>query len=111
MTVNDVNKETDDCYVIPNDKHNRINLFTLNQVNWVVDNNGNSIVDYIGRMGCMDDSIKELFELTGIKLTSPKKLNVTKHSNFRDFYDDESISLVTNPYKKDITHFNVKFDD
>ncbi|MHA2084101.1 MAG: sulfotransferase family 2 domain-containing protein [Candidatus Thorarchaeota archaeon] len=109
--LNDVNEETNDCYILPNDKHNRINLFTLNQVNWVFNGNANSIVDYIGKMNCIVDSMKELSELTDIDLTNLKKTNTTKHDNFRDLYDDESISLVANLYKKDITHFNFRFDD
>jgi hypothetical protein len=43
------------------------------------------------------------------KESNPKKLNQTNHGDYREYYDDESIQLVTDAYEKDIEQFKYKF--
>jgi hypothetical protein len=103
----EINKNEDDIYILPHNKTHRVNLFTLNQVNWVsgVD------VNYIGYLGDLEESMNRINEMTGINIPIPPKGNTTKHDNPTDVYTTELIDIVSEMYHKDITKFNFKFND
>lgn len=107
----DINKGTDDVYLLPHDEGNRVNLFTLNQVNWILDDESGQLVDYVGKLSDLTKVITIINETNGLSLTVPPIGNTTKHGKSSDVYTTELVDMVSELYHKDITRFNFKFND
>ena len=96
---------------IPNDRHeNNINYLTLNQYNWVYDEKGKPIVDFIGRMENFEEIIKTINEIGGTDLPVPPKRNSSSHLHYTRFYNDETKKIVGRLYEKDIDTFKYTFE-
>ena len=102
-------REFGEAYLIPGD--NRVNLFTLNQTKWVYDDEGNMLLDYVGYLSKLSESIREINEKTGLNIPVPQKGNITNHDSYTNVYTPELIEKVSEIYHKDITNFKFSFDD
>lgn len=77
-------------------------------------------LSFIGKLECFETDLK--FVCDKLKLdynfdyvvkteSNPKKLNQTNHGDYREYYDDESIQLIADAYKKDIEQFKYEFSE
>ncbi len=64
-----------------------------------------SDVDYIGKMENFDNDVKKVFETLNLKYEKIKKLNITNHVNYREYYNEETRKLVFNMFRKDFERF------
>ena len=86
------------------------------QSNWILDDDGNQLVDYIARFENLD-ALFQLMEtdmgMVGCKeLFKSTHLNKSKKSNpYTEAYDKESIELVREMYANDIELFNYTFNE
>lgn len=105
------------CYKIGIEKpiaqirhYNNRELSTLNQqTDWILDDNGNIMVDFIGRVENIEEDLKKCFDIIGIKTNKIPHINKTKHNNYRQYYNETTQKIVKEIYKKDIDFFNYKF--
>jgi len=77
----------------------------IDQHKFITDNNGNIIVDFIGRFENLYDDYKKPFGLDLINY----KIHSSKHNDYKEYYDSETKSLVEECYKKDLELFKYKF--
>lgn len=81
---------------------------SIPQHDFITDKNGN--IDYLDHIGKLEEfsTTLEYFKSLGyeIKKTYLEQENRSNWKNYRDYYDDESVELVRNRYKKDIELFN-----
>ena len=81
---------------------------SIPQHDFITDKNGN--IDYLDHIGKLEEFSTTLkyFKSLGyeIKKTYLEQENRSNWKNYRDYYDDESVELVRNRYKKDIELFN-----
>lgn len=77
----------------------------VDQHKFITDNNGNIIVDFIGRFENLNDDFKKAFGLDLINY----KVHSTKHNDYKEYYDSETKSLVKECYKKDLELFKYEF--
>ena len=77
----------------------------VDQHKFITDNNGNIIVDFIGRFENLNDDFKKAFGLDLINY----KINSSKHNDYKEYYDSETKSLVEECYKNDLELFKYKF--
>ncbi len=87
-----------------------MNIFVnFNQLDWITDNSGNIIIDYIGQF----DQIKQEFVKINQKLKIPKQklpyINASRHIHYSYYYDDETKDIVREMYQKDIEYFGFKY--
>ena len=78
-------------------------------MNYISDNEGNILVDFIGRFENINDDfeiIKSKIGITNIKL---EHLNKFEHRNYREYYSDNDIEKVYKMYEHDIKYFNYEF--
>jgi hypothetical protein len=81
----------------------------LHQHLWVCDSNGEIAVDFIGNFETLSKDFKTIVDETGVegKLAND---NSSEHKNYADYYDDDTISIVKEMFKKDLDLFNYGFD-
>jgi len=79
------------------------------QHRFILDDNGTLMVDFLGRFENFRADVRRLLGKLGIKAeTLPHRMK-TSHKAFHEYYDAESIQMVGDIYKKDITLFRYSF--
>lgn len=66
-------------------------------------------MDFIGKIETIDEDLVRLGEELGIHIQPPKKLNTSRHKNYRELYTDETRKIVEEIYGKDIETFKYEF--
>jgi len=84
------------------------NLF-IPQKHFFTDEEGNIIVDYIGKFENLNEDFNYIVQHLGLKNTSLPHKNRTKHKNYREYYNDYTRKLVEEHFKEDIELFNYEF--
>jgi hypothetical protein len=88
-----------------------------NCLDWITDEDGNIIVDFIGRYETHAEDYKKALALIEERFGHPipkpkplKKINVSNwNHNYRYYYSDESIELVRRCFEKDIEEFGFEY--
>lgn len=78
------------------------------QKDFLVDEQGKVLVDYVGRFERLELEFKEICSRISITTELPK-INVSNELPYQSFYDDESIELVRETFKADIEMFGYNF--
>ena len=99
--------------VLPNSwtmEKDKYNPNPLHQHLWVCDKDNNINVDFVGRY----ETLKEDYETikSNIEIKNPlPKINISNHKDYKKYYDSETIDIVNENFKTDLTLFNYKFDE
>jgi hypothetical protein len=84
-----------------------------NQLDWLCDENGKCIMDYVYKLENFNQAIKEIAELTDGRLRFKRKnanRNPISHSrSYREVYTDETRKLIARRFEKDIDYFKYTF--
>ncbi len=75
---------------------------------WVMDENNNIIADKIIQFENINDELNDLFNKYGYTSAITKN-NSTNHKHYREYYNEESIKLVSENFKEDIEYFKYEF--
>jgi hypothetical protein len=78
------------------------------QYKFVLDQNGNLMIDYLGRFENINQDAKAIFKRLNIQAELPHK-NSTVHHHYLDYYDQETIEMVADLYAEDIRQFRYSF--
>lgn len=82
------------------------------QSDYVLDEDGKQIVDFIGRFERYGADMAKLCREMGIQFTQEYFAHKSKnreHADYREYYDDETRELVTTYYADDLDYFNYDF--
>lgn len=79
------------------------------QSEFVLNKDGESIVDFIGRFENLTSDINFLCQKFGIENPQIMHLNKNKRRHYRDYYNDETRDLVSEKYSQDILNFKYNF--
>ena len=80
------------------------------QLHYLVDLNGEQIVDYVGRYESLQADFDKCCERIGLpKQSLPHRRRATGRSDYRDYYDDRTNALVARHFAADIEAFGYTF--
>ncbi len=76
---------------------------------FVTDHSGQMLVDFLGRYENLQDDFQTACRRVGIHATLPH-VNVSKHDDYRAYFDSETIDVVGRLFAPDIKFFGYDFD-
>jgi len=80
------------------------------QADWVCDEQGRIMVDYIGRFEHLQESWDRICEHLQREKTLLPHVKKSSRGNFRDYYDAESRQIIADFFRPDIELFGYSFD-
>ena len=105
------------CYLIRDRAFAPVGLFNhygLSQCSpqheWLVDSQGNLIVEFIGRFENMQEDYERLSSHLGVRTKSLMHLNKTERDRYSDYYDEECREIVASFYREDLERFGYQFE-
>ncbi len=84
--------------------------FAYNQLDYVTDEHGNLLVDFIGQLENFDEDIQEVFRRIGLELETVPHHNRSGHRHYSTFYTPETEMIVRERFKRDIEYFGYEFE-
>jgi hypothetical protein len=82
--------------------------FAYNQVDYLTNESGQLIVDFVGRYETLAQDAAQVFERLGVSGGLPE-LNRSRHAPYRDLYSPRMQKLVEQRFAKDIETFGYTF--
>lgn len=83
-------------------KINEEDLFWDSQNKFLSDNNGNILIDFLGKFENLQNDFDVIMDKIGLQKTKLPFLNFSKKSNLNDVYDEESKDIISFRFKADI---------
>lgn len=83
---------------------------SINQLDYISDDKGNILTDYIGRFENINEDILNIGKKIGYENLTIPHINKFPHKDYRTYYTDKDIEIVQEMYKRDIDYFGYKFD-
>jgi hypothetical protein len=83
--------------------------FCRNQVDYLVDERGRPIVDFVGRFEYLDSDARRLFRRLGLVGVRLPHINLSHHHHYSAYYSDELAEVVRRRYARDIDAFGYEF--
>jgi hypothetical protein len=84
--------------------------FAYNQLDYVTDDHGNLLVDFIGRLENFDKDLREVFRRLGYELETVPHRNRSGHQHYSTFYTPDTELIVRERFKRDIEYFGYEFE-
>jgi hypothetical protein len=81
----------------------------VSQIDWITNKKGDIMVDYIIKLETINDDFKVVSDKIGLNLSEFPNLNKSEHKNYKEYYDKETITLVSEMFKKEIEILNYTF--
>ena len=79
------------------------------QVNYIMDETGKPLVDFIGRYENLEEDFHTICVRIGIPTPPLPHLNSSIHRNYRRYYDEDAKRFVADNYGADIDRFGYRF--
>lgn len=79
---------------------NDFSFLTLN--NFILDENGNSLVDFIVKMEDIENGLKIAFDKIGIPFEEIGTYNKSEHKHYRSYYTEETKKVIEKEFQYDI---------
>ena len=84
----------------------------VNQLDWLVDPNGNVLVDFIGRYEHLQRDWATVAARLGIKRDLPhRNENKYRKKHYTEYYSEKTREIIRDKFKTDIEYFGYEFGD
>lgn len=71
------------------------------QSDFILDNSGRVIVDYIGKLESIQDDFKKIREIMNLENLSIPHKNVSNHKKYQEYYNENTKKLILKNFEKD----------
>lgn len=75
----------------------------------LTDENGELLVDFVGRFENLHEDFSRVADRLGLSVELPRR-NVSRHRDYREYYDAETAELVGRVFREDIEMFGYSFE-
>lgn len=82
-----------------------------NQVEWLMDDDGDIGIDFIGKFERLEQDAQSVFQRAGLGGAKIPEINPSQRGAYREYYTDESRRIVAERFGRDIEIFGYRFDD
>ena len=80
-----------------------------NQIDWLIDNDGKNLINFIGRFETLNEDFKTVCQKIGLPEIKLKHQNKTLHEHYCECYDKKLMEIIKQKFKQDIEAFNYEF--
>jgi len=103
--------ENFDDFVMHCNDNNKIlgQLHFKPQNEWICDDHGTILLDYIGRFENFQEDFTDICKRRKIPVRKLHQTNKSQSMNYTSYYNERTINIVANMYKRDIELFNYDF--
>ena len=81
-----------------------------NQLDWICDDNGKILLDYVFKLENFSNAIEDIFERTNglirLENTVANKNESSKSSEYRNLYSEKTKNMIAKDSKKTLIHFS-----
>ena len=88
---------------------NKCTSHIFSQYAFFHDDDGNKLVDRIGKIENLQEDFNQISDEIGIPRVELPRLNTSKHRDYRSYHTDKTIQIIADLYARDIQHFKYKF--
>jgi hypothetical protein len=81
-----------------------------NQIDYVADERGSIIVDFVGRFEKLEHDVNIIIDALGLPSRPIPQVNKSQHSHYSEYYTEETRRLVAERYSRDIEFFGYQFE-
>jgi len=81
-----------------------------NQIDYVIDADGQVMVDFIGRFETLESDFRHVLAETGRPATALEHVNRSRHRPYQDYYSPKTRDIVEKAYARDIARFEYRFE-
>jgi hypothetical protein len=81
-----------------------------NQLDYITDENGEIIVDFVGKYENLSHDISTVLKALRLENRPLPHVNKSEHKHYSEYYTEETKDLVAVRYSRDINFFGYKFD-
>ncbi len=81
-----------------------------NQLDYVIDENGAYMVDFVGRFETLNADFNRVLTNTGREARPLPHFNKTQHRPYQEYYTPRTRSIVEEAYARDIAEFGYRFE-
>jgi hypothetical protein len=82
---------------------------SLTNLDWISDENGNVLLDFVGRFEDLQRDFDHICDTLGIARRRLPHTNRSRHAPYWEYYDEETKAIVADRHQKDIETFGYRF--
>jgi hypothetical protein len=81
-----------------------------NQLDYLTDDNGDIIVDFVGKYENLQDDVSTVFKALRLESLPLPHVNKSQHKHYSEYYTEETKNLIAKRYSRDIQFFGYQFE-
>jgi hypothetical protein len=88
----------------------RVSRYSPFHLPYLVDGEGNVIVDYLGRFEALEETMRYVYEQLNLPYRPLPHENRSVRDDYRAYYDDDTAEIVSKLFAEEIALFDYRFD-